>query len=594
MAVSRLRKNIINILFYDGSESSGIREKRPPLDSMLRTVLGAENFTYYRLSSTTSPLWTDYTRLLVLCGDIEDEIAAASNRYLTNGGAILSIDSNFQCCGVTMTACNVSQQTQHISLTDNTTVELALCERPWYFTEKHSDREMTVSYPLSQSTEPHPVVRVDTDSGGLLLYCQLCRHHLHRPDYHALLRWLYTTQFDLQSVEESVGGSNPQAEHNGHYPTAYLIGEWSQNDLRSVVSSEDSAASQRLFLRVPNGECSDVTPSCDVILPLERPTSSSAAASALELLGFDSRLYWSLLRTKQLGRRVLLAPEVGSSQQVARALLSHGSAAADADVPVHGVAIVAQRQTSGRGRGGTVWISPSGCCMFTLVIGITDFTTTAASAAKLCWLQHLASLAVCLAVDCLAGSKWPSSYSADRSPLRIKWPNDVYWQERVKIGGVVVESHVQGGGGGGAVAIVGVGVNLSNDRPIVSLNRLLLQHCQPPADQHVGEEVGLRPEAMLAETFNQLERLLFEFEREPQLVRKLYCSRWLHSEQPVTVCRQQQQQLQRGSGQEEATVCGVDEFGYLRVRFVSGRVATVSPDGNSFDMMRGLIVPKLR
>lgn len=43
---------------------------------------------------------------------------------------------------------------------------------------------------------------------------------------------------------------------------------------------------------------------------------------------------------------------------------------------------------------------------------------------------------------------------------------------------------------------------------------------------------------------------------------------------------------------EEATVIGIDDVGYLRVRFADGAIQTVQPDGNSFDMLRGLIIPK--
>lgn len=40
-----------------------------------------------------------------------------------------------------------------------------------------------------------------------------------------------------------------------------------------------------------------------------------------------------------------------------------------------------------------------------------------------------------------------------------------------------------------------------------------------------------------------------------------------------------------------ATVVGIDEFGFLVVETSKG-VVTVHPDGNSFDMLQGLIVPK--
>ena len=43
---------------------------------------------------------------------------------------------------------------------------------------------------------------------------------------------------------------------------------------------------------------------------------------------------------------------------------------------------------------------------------------------------------------------------------------------------------------------------------------------------------------------------------------------------------------------ERTRIIGIDEYGYLRVRTASGLQFSVHDDGNSFDMMRGLIKPK--
>lgn len=40
-----------------------------------------------------------------------------------------------------------------------------------------------------------------------------------------------------------------------------------------------------------------------------------------------------------------------------------------------------------------------------------------------------------------------------------------------------------------------------------------------------------------------------------------------------------------------ATIVGIDEFGFLKVETSKG-IQTVHPDGNSFDMLQGLIIPK--
>jgi biotin---protein ligase len=44
---------------------------------------------------------------------------------------------------------------------------------------------------------------------------------------------------------------------------------------------------------------------------------------------------------------------------------------------------------------------------------------------------------------------------------------------------------------------------------------------------------------------------------------------------------------------DEATIVGLDDYGFLLVRLQKdGSTVSVQPDGNSFDMMRNLILPK--
>lgn len=47
------------------------------------------------------------------------------------------------------------------------------------------------------------------------------------------------------------------------------------------------------------------------------------------------------------------------------------------------------------------------------------------------------------------------------------------------------------------------------------------------------------------------------------------------------------------NGQQKHTkIIGIDEYGYLIVQKLGESVEIVHPDGNSFDMLRGLIIPK--
>lgn len=53
------------------------------------------------------------------------------------------------------------------------------------------------------------------------------------------------------------------------------------------------------------------------------------------------------------------------------------------------------------------------------------------------------------------------------------------------------------------------------------------------------------------------------------------------------------QQVRLGGAEgPKAWIVGLDDSGFLQVHQEDGRVVTVHPDGNSFDMLRNLIVPK--
>ena len=44
--------------------------------------------------------------------------------------------------------------------------------------------------------------------------------------------------------------------------------------------------------------------------------------------------------------------------------------------------------------------------------------------------------------------------------------------------------------------------------------------------------------------------------------------------------------------QKTSQIIGIDEDGYLLVQKSGEKPETVHPDGNSFDMLKGLIIPK--
>jgi BirA family biotin operon repressor/biotin-[acetyl-CoA-carboxylase] ligase len=101
-----------------------------------------------------------------------------------------------------------------------------------------------------------------------------------------------------------------------------------------------------------------------------------------------------------------------------------------------GTVVTADEQSSGRGRGGRVWSAPAGAALlYSAILRPLD-------------LGHLllplaVPLAVCAAAEAEADVE-----------CKVKWPNDVWLQER-KLAGILIEARPP------EWAVIGVGVNLS-------------------------------------------------------------------------------------------------------------------------------------
>jgi len=73
---------------------------------------------------------------------------------------------------------------------------------------------------------------------------------------------------------------------------------------------------------------------------------------------------------------------------------------------------------------------------------------------------------------------------------------------------------------------------------------------------------------------------------EPWLIQRWVLCDWC-SDAVVSLAREG-----RPQDTVEGKIVGLDEFGFLQVKVTDGSVVSVQPDGNSFDMMRNLILRK--
>ena len=106
--------------------------------------------------------------------------------------------------------------------------------------------------------------------------------------------------------------------------------------------------------------------------------------------------------------------------------------------------VVAERQTAGRGRGGSQWWSRAGALTFSLLL---DSHTTRLPPQQWPLISLTAGLAVCAVVETLTPD----------SDVRIKWPNDVYIHNR-KVSGILTEAAT----GERPMLVIGIGLNVNN------------------------------------------------------------------------------------------------------------------------------------
>jgi BirA family biotin operon repressor/biotin-[acetyl-CoA-carboxylase] ligase len=177
------------------------------------------------------------------------------------------------------------------------------------------------------------------------------------------------------------------------------------------------------------------------------------------------------LTTRFIGQNILCYSSVTSTNDIARQR-------ALAKAP-EGTAVIAGRQTTGRGRLKRAWVSPKGNIAVTIILY--------PARKSLHYLTMLAALAVLRSVE-----------KTTRLKCQLKWPNDVLINNR-KVCGILLES--QAASNSVDYAIIGIGINVNmklSDYPELTSTATSL------ADE-TGEEVP-RP-VLLRNLFQEMEKL---------------------------------------------------------------------------------------
>uniref|UniRef100_F6UEY9 Holocarboxylase synthetase n=1 Tax=Ornithorhynchus anatinus TaxID=9258 RepID=F6UEY9_ORNAN len=562
-------EKVPNVLVYVGADPARFQ----PLRAVLADCLAADSYTVYPLreEDVLGAPWLDCAALLVLAaaGPLPEAVRQRVLAYLDRGGKVLGLASSFVCGGLRLRRWDAPGPAVRDLVfsvgAGRRGHRLHVLTSGWTFEgEPAAGPGRLRGHPAEAEGEGLVVHLPHGEAGGEAVLCQV---HLEAspgsvatqsPDDFNLLKTSNSERFEVLKEILTALGLNCDPQPAPPLTPLYLLtpqpetGGVFRQWLEKHVDAQGMIPSHQVTLQfVPSYE-----PEMEVT-PARIPVVTETEGFASEYFSMDT--YRENLRTKTLGKVVLFAEVTTSTMSLLDGLMLETPAEM-------GLVAIAGRQTQGRGRGGNAWLSPVGCALSTALLSVP---LASHLGQRIPFVQHLVSLAVVEAVRTIPGYQ--------DIDLRVKWPNDIYYGDLLKLGGVLVNSILLGTT---FYILAGFGVNVSNSNPTVCINDLIEEHNR----KHAGGLPPLHADALIARTLTALEGLLDAFQaRGPDGVLPLYYKYWLHSGQQIRL---------GGDSGPLAWVVGLDDSGFLQVHREGQGIDTVHPDGNSFDMLHNLILPK--
>ncbi|OLQ86175.1 biotin--[acetyl-CoA-carboxylase] ligase [Vibrio panuliri] len=181
--------------------------------------------------------------------------------------------------------------------------------------------------------------------------------------------------------------------------------------------------------------------------------------------------------TQRINVPLELIPVIGSTNQHLLERISHLQS---------GSVCLAEYQSQGRGRRGREWVSPFGCNLY-----LSMYWRLEAGMAGAMGLSLVVGVAIVEAMEKLG-----------ISGIKLKWPNDLYFQDK-KLAGILVE--MSGQAGSAAHLVIGMGMNLrmANDTQGIT---------QPWTSLAEVVQEDIDRNQLAAELINALEAALTEYE----------------------------------------------------------------------------------
>ncbi|KAK6461339.1 biotin holocarboxylase synthetase [Scheffersomyces coipomensis] len=272
----------------------------------------------------------------------------------------------------------------------------------------------------------------------------------------------------------------------------------------------------------------------------------------------------------------------------------------------HGFTLTASVQVAGRGRGGNVWVNPRGVLASSVLFKVPAKT---GGTSNIVTLQYLTSLALIEAILGYGSTESGKGIGYEDLPVKLKWPNDIYIlkpeffntvedgkvisstvegddEKFAKVSGSIVNSQFLNGT---FHLVWGGGVNVSNNAPTTSLNSVLEKLNLIRKSKGLPELPPYQHEKLLAKILYTMDQFYSVFKNtglKPFL--PLYYKRWFHSDQQVMLDA-------KGDGRSKSCIIrGITEdYGLLIAEDVNTKeILHLQPDGNSFDIFKGLVYKK--
>ena len=247
----------------------------------------------------------------------------------------------------------------------------------------------------------------------------------------------------------------------------------------------------------------------------------------------EKLLPWEItrdLKTKLIGKRVYYFEEIDSTQNFAQNIA--------ADKKENGTIIIAEKQTSGRGRLDRKWTSPKGGIWFSLIIH-PKFDVSSSTL-----IPILSAVALSKSIKSVLGIE-----------TEVKWPNDITMNGK-KVAGVLVDASFQTNSID--YLILGIGINFDIDAKKLE-KRLTKTPNFYGIDSLRGKEDKTPPKTLLKEFLLQFEKNLFQLDKgEKSKIIKEWTKRAAGIGEKITI--------NTSNGKISGISQGIDNDGALKIK----------------------------